>query len=74
MGEKYLKEHTWYYDSEGRIWFVLAVLLNDPLNQKVWLVEAGIDQPKEHSFERVKNLILDEKIKLYQKPKNENNE
>ncbi|MGY0037671.1 hypothetical protein [Pedobacter sp. NJ-S-72] len=69
MEKKYLNEYTWYYDEDGRIWMVLAVLLKDPLNQKVWLIEAGINEAKEHAFSRVANLILEGKLKPYVKPK-----
>jgi len=65
----YLNEHTWYYDQDGRIWLVLAVLKKDPLNQKVWLIESGINEAKEHPFHKVEALILKGTLKPYVKPK-----
>jgi hypothetical protein len=63
-----LKEYTWYYDTEGRTWVILAVLLKDVTNQKVWLLEVGKEQPVEHPFHIIEDLILKAKFKLYRKP------
>lgn len=62
-----LKPYTWYYDTEGRTWVILAVLLKDVTNQKVWMLQVGKEEPAEHPFDIVEKLILDQKFKLYRK-------
>jgi hypothetical protein len=64
-----LKPYTWYYNSEGRVWVIIAVLTKDVLNQTVWMLEKGKENPVEHPFAKVEDLILQGKIKRYIKPK-----
>lgn len=62
-----LKPYTWYYDTEGRTWAILAVLLKDVTNQTVWMLQVGKEEPVEHKFHIIEKLILDGKFKLYRK-------
>lgn len=59
-----LKEYTWYYGGEGRVWVVLAVIRS---KRTVWLLEQGKTEPTEHEFSVVEDLIVTGKIKPYTK-------